>query len=145
MIIFKNFDEFKNSMCNERKWKKVLDAYNDKDKILDNIYYNADGFLVFKRQTIFTSDQTLYESHIKYYDLHFIIEGKQIIEFDNIKNAYLIKEYNDETDYSFYELKNPKSLNLTKGQLILLDKNDVFKFINPSKKLIKYIFKVTTE
>lgn len=54
MIIFlKIFDEFKNSMCNERKWKKVLDAYNDKDKILDNIYYNADGFLVFKKTNDF--------------------------------------------------------------------------------------------
>lgn len=107
------------------------------------MYYNVDGFLVFKRQTELDKNSIYYENHIKYLDLHYIFKGEQTFEYQDVFNSINIKKYNDETDYSYYSTDEPKKVVVKEGQLILFDSNDIFKMTDSN--IVKYVFKITKE
>ncbi len=66
-------------------------------KLGRNIYVNVETYITKLRS------EALFEVHKKFVDIHFIIEGREIITIADLKNMTTEKiPYNDGTDITFY-------------------------------------------
>jgi biofilm protein TabA len=64
------------------------------------------------------SEESLFESHIKYVDIQFLISGEEIIEVVHIGLLEVDSEYNEEGDYSLYKASpNSSKIIMQKGDL----------------------------
>lgn len=65
------------------------------------------------------------EAHKKYIDLHFIIEGEENINYELLNNQDVIKEYDIDGDYMFYQTTKSTLINLKKGDFAIFYPNDL--------------------
>ena len=90
---------------------------------------------------------SLFESHVKYVDMQFLVSGSEIIEVAHIDTLEIESEYNKEDDYSLYKV-TPGSSNITmkKGDLLLLFPEDGhmpgIRINSKSQKVFKTVVKV---
>lgn len=99
----------------QTNWQDLADG---KTQLENDDYYGI--------STLQTKDKSLgfWESHKKYVDIHYIIEGQEIIGYENIRNLMVDKPYNQEKDLITYlgELANP--IVMKKGMFIILTQQD---------------------
>ena len=90
---------------------------------------------------------SLFESHVKYVDMQFLVLGSEIIEVAHIDTLEIESEYNKEDDYSLYKV-TPDSSNITmkKGDLSLFFPEDGhmpgIRINSKSQKVFKTVVKV---
>ena len=90
---------------------------------------------------------SLFESHVKYVDIQFLVSGSEIIEVAHIDTLEIESGYNKEDDYSLYKV-TPGSSNITmkKGDLLLLFPEDGhmpgIRINSKSQKVFKTVIKV---
>jgi YhcH/YjgK/YiaL family protein len=85
------------------------------------------------------------EAHKKYIDLHYIIEGEEIINYELLKNQNVIKEYDIDGDYMFYQSTKSTLINLKKGDFAIFYPNDLHLpgiTVNENTKAKKVVIKI---
>ena len=93
------------------------------------------------------SEESLFESHIKYIDIQFLISGEETIEVVHTDLLEVDSEYNKEGDYSLYKV-NPDSskIIMKNGDLSILFPEDGhmpgLKSGNKSQRVFKTVVKV---
>ena len=93
------------------------------------------------------SEESLFESHIKYIDIQFLISGEETIEVVHTDLLEIDSEYNKEGDYSLYKV-NPDSskIIMKNGDLSILFPEDGhmpgLKSGNKSQRVFKTVVKV---
>jgi YhcH/YjgK/YiaL family protein len=103
---------------------KQIQQTNWQDLSDGKVVLNNDDY--YGVNTINTKDKSLgfWESHKKYVDIHYIIEGQEIIGYENINNLLINKSYDEQKDLITYfgELANP--ILMKKGMFIILTQQD---------------------
>jgi len=92
-------------------------------------------------------EESLFESHIKYVDMQFLVSGEEIIEVAHIDNLEMDSEYNKKDDYSLYKAScNTSKIFMQKGDLSLFFPKDGhmpgMQIGNKPKKVFKTVVKV---
>lgn len=85
------------------------------------------------------------EAHKKYIDLHYIIEGEENINYELLKNQNVIKEYDIDSDYMFYQSTKSALINLNKGDFAIFYPNDIHMpgiALNRPSKVRKVVIKI---
>jgi YhcH/YjgK/YiaL family protein len=160
MAIFGNIEVLKKQITDE-KFKvafeyliNVLDETSEENKrlnaydlnVFEKVVLDENNFAL--EQTYFSKDREkcFFESHRKYIDVQFILEGEEIIEVDNIKNLNVNFEYDENMDLIKYDDSNfSSSIKLKKGDIAIFFPDDAHMpciKINNSVKVIKTVVKV---
>lgn len=87
-------------------------------------------------------EDTLWEAHRKYLDIHVILEGEEFINITDIQKMKSIKEY--EEDYELFQGEKEQSIHLYPGYFLLLFPHEVHRTsiaVNEFKKIRKKVFK----
>ena len=100
-------------------WKKVLDwLYTEAQKLADG-EYEIDGRNIYAPiSTVKTMprQQAKYEAHRQYIDVHYCLEGGEIIEWTPVNQLTPTMEFDTAKDYCLYESpKEATSLVITPG------------------------------
>lgn len=112
-------------------------------------YNLTDGiFFVIENYDTKFRNNLAYESHYKYIDIHYMLEGREIITIASIKNCKKITEYDYNKDIIFYE-NNLEGIDylLTSGNFLLLYPQDAHIpsiCVNNPEKIKKIVFKIPT-
>jgi YhcH/YjgK/YiaL family protein len=107
-----------NTKINTRICSMNLDQY-EKIEITSEIFAIEQSY--YTRQ----SEGLLFESHIKYVDIQFLISGEEIIEVVHTDLLEVDSEYNEEGDYSLYKANpNSSKIIMQKGDLSILSPMD---------------------
>lgn len=105
---------------------KYIEKYgeNAKDGIVELDGENL--YISFQSYTTQERENCKYESHKKYIDLQYIIDGEEIIAVTTPGLVSVSTPYSEEKDVMFYDdLVDGQEFYLTKGQYIILDPLDV--------------------
>ena len=71
------------------------------------------------------SEGSLFESHIKYVDIQFLISGEEVIEVVHTDLLEIDSEYNEEGDYSLYKTSpNSSKIMMQRGDLAIFFPRD---------------------
>ncbi len=161
MAIFGNLEVLKKQIKDDRfktafeYLTKVLDEKSEENKrlksyelnIFEKIYLDENNFALEQTYNSKDREKCFFESHKKYIDVQFILQGEEIIEVDNIKNLSINFEYDENMDLIKYDdSKFSSSIKLKKGDIAIFFTDDAHMpciKINESKKVIKTVVKVT--
>ena len=160
MAIFGNLEVLKKQIKDDRfktafeYLTKVLDEKSEENKrlksyelnIFEKIYLDENNFALEQTYNSKDREKCFFESHKKYIDVQFILQGEEIIEVDNIKNLSINFEYDENMDLIKYDdSKFSSSIKLKKGDIAIFFTDDAHMpciKINESKKVIKTVVKV---
>ena len=79
-------------------------------------------------QTYQTKNDAKYESHKKYIDIQYIIEGSEKIGVTNLSNCISCIKYDSEKDLEFFDINcKEEFLTLNKGEFLILYPHDAHK------------------
>ena len=127
--------------------KKVADFLNNHivsndeagiHKISDDFFYN-----VIEMETT-TEDNRPWESHKEYYDVHYLLNGEEIILY-NFLSQMELSEYKVDDDWQQMNGEALFSIILKKDMLLLLEPNDAHKtglLVEEPINIKKVVFKV---
>ena len=100
-------------------WKEVWEWIEQESQQVENgvyrlrgkdLYVNVEGY------TTIPAEEARFESHRKYVDVQFMIEGKEYIEYHPCATLPMSGEYDGEKDLLFHEPAEPKArLPMTPG------------------------------
>ncbi len=71
------------------------------------------------------ASECLWEAHRTYLDVHYILEGEEIINITDISAAVVTKEYDPEGDYGLFEGQKQQAVHLKPGMFLVLYPNEV--------------------
>ena len=143
MYIYKDLDKFKLGNKYGKKWERCVEAIENIENIRENIYYSIGDSLVYMLKTKKFQNEDKFLGTRRYLDLHYYLEGDGELEIAPKETLELIEKYQDETDREYFIGKGEKHL-IKKGNLVLLDENNGFKF-HDNKDVKKVVIKVTIE
>ena len=129
-----------NTEVNTRICSMNLDQY-EKIEITSEIFAIEQSY--YTRQ----SEESLFESHIKYIDIQFLISGEETIEVVHTDLLEVDSEYNEDGDYSLYKASpNSSKIIMKNGDLSILFPEDGhmpgLKSGNKSQRVFKTVVKV---
>ena len=70
-------------------------------------------------------DLTKFENHQKNIDIHFVVEGSELIGINCFDNLKTTMEYNEDNDYQLFEGEVKEALVLNSGDFLLLFPGEV--------------------
>lgn len=91
------------------------------------------------------AEERFWESHKKYIDLHFILEGKEQIGYEQFDRMTIKEDYNEVDDYFLLEGKLTSTVLLQKNDFMILYPNDVHMTgikADQQEKVRKVVFKI---
>jgi len=114
-------------------------------------YFNEDLFIISQNVELKDSNDLVYESHEKYYDIHYIVDNTEIInviEKENLKVQAF--ESNEKYDYFLYKTDLfDKEIKLESNKFIICKFNDIhkvgIKFEDKKESVNKIVIKIKKE
>ncbi len=91
------------------------------------------------------ADERFWESHKKYLDIHYLIEGKEFIGHELFKRMEIKDDYNVQDDFFLLKGKLQSKIKLQKGDFLICYPNDVHMtgiMVDGQEKVRKAVFKV---
>jgi biofilm protein TabA len=88
-------------------------------------------------------EELQWEAHRNFIDLHYIIEGEEVVQVSDIQLMIATTEYQD--DFQFFEGNAEQSINCKKGDFLFLLPHEVHKTavaLNIKGHVKKYVFKI---
>ncbi len=118
----------------------------NKNRILENGKYiiNDECYLVVSEYNTYEPNG-LFEGHLKYLDLQFIVEGEEYVHVQEKAKCELEQDYDSEKDAAFYKASIWHTLYLGKGFFAVFDADDLHRpciSVNQVNKVKKYVFKI---
>jgi YhcH/YjgK/YiaL family protein len=106
------------------EWLEKVDLINVEDG-----KYEIDGSNVYASvQTYETKENANYESHRKYIDIQYMIDGVEKVGVTDLSNCSTCIEYDSEKDLEFYNIScEEEYIDLASGQFVVLFPNDAHK------------------
>ena len=151
MLLEKNngFPIFKNTEINKLVQDSLIIAKDLKAGEYKKIILDSNIFIIAQNTILKEKCDCFYESHKKYIDIHYSIEGSEGIDVININNMGKPYERNVEHDYYLYNSYNSeKEFTLNSNELIVFSFEDAHK-VGIKKKghnsIIKIVIKITKE
>ena len=141
-----NYDLYKG--INEKVDQAIAYIKNTNFENLVKNTYKVDGeelfFNLLEYETKDAEDR-FWESHKKYIDLHYILEGTEFIGYEQFERMNIKEEYNTADDYYLLEGSLHSKVRLQKGDFMICFPNDVHMTaikVDESEKVRKIVFKV---
>lgn len=139
---------FRNNVINEFINKNIEISKTLNIGEFQKNYFNEDLFIISQNVELKNSNYLVYESHEKYYDIHYIVNNIEIInviEKENLKVQAF--ESNEEYDYSLYKTDLfDKEIELESNKFIICKFNDIHKvginFKNEKQSVKKIVIKI---
>ena len=123
----KNAKIYYNLSENLKKGFEWLEKTNLK-KLSDGKYEIEGNQVYASVQTYETKDDANYESHRKYIDIQYMINGVEKVGVTDLANCKTCIEYDNERDLEFYTINSDEEyIELAEGQFIVLYPNDAHK------------------
>lgn len=138
MILYKNIEELKNRINKNVKGLRILEAINESQKRDENVYYSIGDSLVFmKSKKDFKSLE--FKGQEMYLDIIYVESGNMVIKYSDKDKLKIIKSYDRIEDTTYYE-GDGKIINITKGNILVIQKNDAYLIEqdNATKVFIKF-------
>lgn len=111
-------------------FKKAFDFLRTTDKeAIECGKHTIDGESVYANVVEYTTkDEGVFEAHRDYADIQFIVRGTEAMEYLNISNGTVKKEYTKEGDYALYEDSDKSSrLTVNAGEYAIFMPDDLHK------------------
>jgi YhcH/YjgK/YiaL family protein len=92
--------------------------------------------------------ETRYESHKKYIDIQYVIEGEELIGLTTLDNVEITEPYSVEKDITFYAFDGGEYLKATPGNFLIFFPEDVHRpmiKVNENSKVKKIVVKILME
>ena len=92
--------------------------------------------------------ETRYESHRKYIDIQYVIEGEELMGLTTLDKVEITEPYNEEKDIAFYEFEGGDYIKATPGNFVLFFPEDVHRpvmKVNENSRVRKIVVKVLIE
>ncbi|WML50763.1 YhcH/YjgK/YiaL family protein [Neobacillus sp. PS3-12] len=105
----------------------------------DELYFNLMEYETKK------AEERFWESHNRYIDLHYILEGTEFIGYEQFERLSVKENYNEADDYWIMDGSLHSKVCLQKGDFMICFPNDVHMTaikVNEPKKIRKIVFKV---
>lgn len=124
---------------------KAIDFIVNLDKTSDG-NYEIDGQNIYAMINTISPkglDGMVYEAHRQYIDLHYIIEGTEILGYERTELCTPQNEYNNDEDYQLYSAQGTL-INLKKGDFYIVHPFDAHapECNKDGKKIRKVIIKI---
>ncbi|MEH7252783.1 YhcH/YjgK/YiaL family protein [Neobacillus niacini] len=90
-------------------------------------------------------EERFWESHKKYIDLHFILEGKEFVANELFERMSIKQEYDEQDDYFLLKGEVQSKVKLEKGDFMILYPSDVHMTgikVDSGEKVRKLVFKI---
>lgn len=143
MLLLNNFKEYVLSLKDGEKIYNFISSINNETK-KGSYKFNDQCFVNVISYTTKEAFDEVFESHKKYIDVHYIVDGEEKIYYGgNIKE--IVKNYNDKDDYELLKLTNYKSIDYFKGQAVELlpDEGHMAGYsIGEKKSILKIVLKI---
>ena len=143
MLILNSFDEFKDIFRSGKKWIRCKEAIENISNIKENRYHSIGDSLVYMFKTENHINEVDFQGHRRYMDIHYYIEGQEALEISKKNNLNIKNSYSDENDTEYFH-GDGEIVNLTAGNLIIIENDEAFRFKEEKKKK-KVVLKVTIE
>ena len=139
----KNYYPITENLKKGLNWLETTDL----SKLDDGKYYIDKENIYASVQTYITKDNAKYESHRKYIDIQYMIEGEEKVGITDLDNCKSCMTYDKEKDLEFYDIKEKEEefIELKKGQFLILFPNDAHKpsiYKNNKIRVKKIVIKV---
>lgn len=115
-----------------------------KEQLTKEIFVLKQAYYTKSRENAF------FESHQKYVDVQFMVQGEEFMDVSNIEDLTLLEPYNKENDFTKYQAQHKKfsSLLIQKGELAIFFPQDAHQpcIQNGSSQLVfKAVVKIPIE
>lgn len=101
---------------------------NNLDQLKDGKYCIKNEEVYASIQTYTTKDEAYYESHRKYIDIQYMINGKELVGVTDLNNCKTYIEYDKEKDLEFYTTDTEEEFyTLKSGDFLILFPHDAHK------------------
>lgn len=117
-------------------------------KNLEPKMYEVDGDEIFFNLIEYETkeeEERFWESHKKYIDLHFILEGKEFIGYEQFNRMKVKENYHEADDYYLLEGNLQSKVLLQKDDFMILYPEDVHMTalkVDESERVRKVVFKI---
>lgn len=145
------FDNLENAELYYPLSKKIAEAFHfikttDWKKLKPGKYeLNDEIFANLQEYETKNPEDAKFEVHRKYYDIQYVITGVENMDFGNLENLKITKEYDDEKDVAFGECAS-SSVTVPAGYFTFFAPKDAHKpclnVYNETQKVKKVIVKI---
>lgn len=117
-------------------------------KNLEPKMYEVDGYEIFFNLIEYETkeeEERFWESHKKYIDLHFILEGKEFIGYEQFNRMKVKENYHEADDYYLLEGNLQSKVLLQKDDFMILYPEDVHMTalkVDELERVRKVVFKI---
>lgn len=143
MLILNSFDEFKDIFRSGKKWIRCKEAIENIPNIKENRYHSIGDSLVYMFKTENHKNEVDFQGHRRYIDIHYYVEGREVLEISKKNDLDIKSSYSDENDTEYFYGAG-EIINLTAGNLIIIENDEAFRF-KGAENLKKVVLKVTIE
>ncbi|WP_284037281.1 YhcH/YjgK/YiaL family protein [Neobacillus sp. 114] len=91
------------------------------------------------------AEERFWESHKKYIDLHYILEGKEFVAYELFERMSVKQDYDEQDDFFLLEGKVQSKVKLEQGNFMLLYPKDVHMTgikVDGAERVRKVVFKI---
>lgn len=134
---------------NPRHWDQAfefLKSANLKEMPLGKQELEGDHlFVAVDEYTTKDKADTKYESHKKYIDIQYIIEGEELMGVTTIDKAEVTEPYNSETDLAFYDFDGGDYVKTTPANFVIFFPEDLHRpcmKVDQNSKVKKIVVKI---
>ena len=89
--------------------------------------------------------ETKYESHKKYIDIQYVIEGEELMGMTTLDKAKVSEPYNEEKDLAFYEFEGGEYIRTTPKNFVIFFPEDLHRpvmKVNENSRVKKIVVKI---
>lgn len=137
---------------NPRHWNQAFQFLNSSDlKNLPLGKQELEGKHLFISVDEYVSKdkiETRYESHKKYIDIQYVIEGEELMGLTTLDNVEITEPYSEEKDIAFYAFDGGEYIKATPGNFLVFFPEDVHRPMlkaNENSRVKKIVVKILIE
>lgn len=141
---FRNISKYK-SMINYLE--NAIDFINNSIDLPVGRYEFDGGFLMVQEGITNHIEECNFESHNKYTDIQYVVEGSEVIAWADKNGLKCITEYDEKKDAAFYDGKGT-SIEIKAGMSYIMFASDAHKaccHVDIAKRYKKYVIKLPVE
>ena len=143
MIILDTLDDFQRIYRAGKKWQRCMEAINNLNNVLPNVFYSIGDSLVYRLAEGTAERDKLFEGHRRYFEVHYYLSGQETVEYADKKTLTPEIAYRDESDREYFCGKGATCM-LRAGNVAIFENHEAYR-CRESSGVQKAILKVNVE